>query len=276
MFTAGNDRALPFILLIDDDLVSREVMATVLTMSGFAVQTAEDGAACLELLAGREFVPGLILLDAQMPGLSGNRLIEELRVRSQAPIIAISASNPPPALSAACDGFLRKPFEAGELKALLDQRDANKAAHTAQQATGRGFTPGFTPGEAPEPALSTATDSAVPVINAQTLAQLRLLMPDTAVRQIYAALVTDLTQRQTALRAAMARGDKAEIRRIGHAIKGGCAMAGALEGARLGAAIESNGLDDEDNQLDNITRLLRDLGTAAGNLERMLDSEFST
>ncbi len=108
MFTAGNDRALPLILLIDDDLVSREVMATVLTMSGFAVQTAEDGAASLELLAGRGFVPGLILLDAQMPGLSGNRLIEQLRIRTQAPIVAISASNPPPALSAACDGFLRK------------------------------------------------------------------------------------------------------------------------------------------------------------------------
>jgi DNA-binding response OmpR family regulator len=272
MFTAGNDRALPFILLIDDDLVSREVMATVLTMSGFTVQTAEDGAASLELLAGRGFVPGLILLDAQMPGLSGNRLIAELRVHTQAPIVAISASNPPPALSAACDGFLRKPFAAGELKALLDQHDANKAARTAQQATGRGFTPG----EAPEPAPSTAADSAVPVVNAQTLAELRQLMPDTAVRQIYAALVTDLTQRQTALRAAMARGDKAEIRRIGHAIKGGCAMAGALEGARLGAEIESNGLDDEDNQLDNITRLLRDLGTAVRNLERMLDSEFTT
>ncbi len=90
------------------------------------------------------------------------------------------------------------------------------------------------------------------MVNTQTLAELRLLMPDTAIRQIYAALVTDLGQRQTALRAAIAKGDKAEIRRIGHAIKGGCAMAGAAEGARLGAEIESGDILD-DNQLDNST-----------------------
>ena len=37
-------RNLPTVLLIDDDLISREVMATILTMSGYSVHTAVGGA----------------------------------------------------------------------------------------------------------------------------------------------------------------------------------------------------------------------------------------
>ena len=98
--------SLPTVLLIDDDLVSREVMATVLTMSGYTVHTAAGGAAALELLDGGKCVPGVILMDAQMPGLSGIRLIEELRARSQAGVFAISGSGAPDDVVAAADGFL--------------------------------------------------------------------------------------------------------------------------------------------------------------------------
>ena len=45
---------LPTVLLIDDDMVSREVMATVLTMSGYPVHTAADGGTALDVLRGGE------------------------------------------------------------------------------------------------------------------------------------------------------------------------------------------------------------------------------
>jgi HPt (histidine-containing phosphotransfer) domain-containing protein len=67
----------------------------------------------------------------------------------------------------------------------------------------------------------------------------------------------------------MDKGDVAEVRRIGHAIKGGCGMAGALEAARLGALLESG-----DNQLGNRVALLNDLRTAAQRLKNMLDAEM--
>jgi HPt (histidine-containing phosphotransfer) domain-containing protein len=95
------------------------------------------------------------------------------------------------------------------------------------------------------------------------------MMPEAAVREIYAAIVADLAQRQSALEAAIAKGDVAGVRRIGHAISGGCGMAGALQAARLGALLEAEG-----NQLDNNPSLLRDLRAAALNLERMLEAEF--
>jgi two-component system sensor histidine kinase RpfC len=244
MFNFGRERQSPIILLIDDDVVSREVMATVLTMSDYTVHTAEDGQAALDQLDAGECVPGLILMDAQMPGLSGAELMEQLRARTQARIFAISASRPPEEVVAAADGFLLKPFGAEALRALLEKQK---------------------PAPAPEPA-QTRTE---PVVSEATLAQLRELMPDAAVREIYAAVVDDLGKRLNALERAIARKDSDEVRRIGHSIKGGCGMAGAMQAAYLGAQLEAGS-----NDLDNSARLVGDLRNALGNLERMLKREF--
>ena len=251
MLGIGTKRQLPTVLLIDDDMVSREVMATVLTMSGYTVHTATDGAASLKLLEAGECLPGVILMDAQMPGLIGTRLIQELRARSSATVVAISGSKAPREVTEATDGFLLKPFDAHALNRLLEE-------HLAQTC----------------PAAAPAEEPVEPVVNPKTLAQLRAIMPEASVRAIYAAIVHDLDRRIEALEVAMAKGNAEEIRRIGHAIKGGCAMAGAAEAARLGALIESGKTESRDNQIDNSARLLSDLRTATHNLKRMLEDEF--
>jgi HPt (histidine-containing phosphotransfer) domain-containing protein len=94
------------------------------------------------------------------------------------------------------------------------------------------------------------------------------------VREVYQAVVTDLGRRIDALAAAIANGDGAEVRRIGHAIKGGCGMAGAIQAARLGALFESGNPRSGDNQLDNSRALLRDLRAATRRLQNMLDAEM--
>ncbi|MGD1106984.1 MAG: response regulator [Terracidiphilus sp.] len=241
-------RQLPVILLIDDDLVSREVAATVLTMSGFTVHTAVSGDAALDMVAKEVCRPGVILMDAQMPGLSGTKLIAELRSRTKARIYAISGSDAPPEVADAADGFLLKPFNAERLRQLLDGNQSEAAP--------------------------TLLDPNEPVVSVEVLAQLRKVMPESAVRQIYSVVVADLSGRIEALGDAIAKGDVAEIRRIGHAIKGGCGMAGALQAARLGALLEMTAFDSKDNQLDNSAVVLSDLRAAARGLERMLDAEL--
>lgn len=258
MFERTPQNALPLVLLIDDDLVSREVTATVLTMNGYTVHTAEDGRAALVLLTAAEnrpqkigsepLRPDVILMDSQMPGLSGAQLIGELRARSSARIYVVSGSNPPQDLTAAADGFLLKPFSADAFRKLLD---------------------GGKPERGASPVKADDLLSNAPVISPETLAQFRALMSETAVRQVYQAVVTDLGRRIEAISAAIARGDSAEVRRIGHAIKGGCGMAGALQAARLGALLESG-----DNQLDNSAALLSDLRAATRRLQNMLDAEM--
>jgi len=244
------------VLLIDDDLVSREVAATVLSMAGYSVQTAEDGEAALALLAPAEgqpesaksggIEPDAILMDAQMPGLSGTGLIAALRARTQARIFAVSGSHPSDEIVSAADGFLLKPFSAKAVAELLKNSEAEST-----------------------PSLLDASD---PVVSAEVLAQFRHLMPETAVRNLYETVVADLGKRIDTLAEAIAKGDRAEVRRIGHTIKGGCGMAGAVEAARLGALIEAWGGQTGDNHLDNTDVLLRDLRTAALRLKNMLDA----
>ncbi len=111
-------------------------------------------------------------MDAQMPGLSGTRLIAELRASSKARIIAISGSNPPDEVAAAADGFLLKPFDADALEKLLK-------GHAM-------------PGS---PSRPSRLDPGDPVISRETLAQFRGMMPEAAVREIYVAVVADLIKR---------------------------------------------------------------------------------
>jgi CheY-like chemotaxis protein/HPt (histidine-containing phosphotransfer) domain-containing protein len=245
------------VLLIDDDLVSREVMATVLAMSGYTVHTASGGEGSLDVLADCGCVPSVILVDAQMPGLSGSQLIGQLRERSRASIYVISASNAPDEMLAAADGFLLKPLTADGLQKLL-RNHAPLPVHP----------------EHAEPSPPPVAESGDPAVCPTTLAQLKEMMPAAAVRQIYAAIVADLNKRTGDLEAAIAGGDAAEVRRIGHAIKGGCGMAGAIQAARIGASIESGALESNGNHLGNNSGVIGDLRAAARRLESMLEAGF--
>lgn len=244
-------RKLPNVLIIDDDLVSREVMATILTMTGYLVHTAGSGDESIVLLDTETFQPDVILMDTQMPGLSGPELIQELRARSSAVLYAISGSEAPAEVVNGVDGFLLKPIGPEALQRLLEKH--------AYEVKSSG-----------SPGLRLAPEALPPTINPRTLAQFRALMKESAVREVYVAVVTDLAKRGGLLREALEQGDHAAIHRIGHSIKGGCGMAGALEAARVGEMIEAGGDD-----LEYIRSLLPLLETATRNLERMLDAEFS-
>jgi len=243
MLGIGEKHELPTILLIDDDMVSREVIATVLTLHGHMVQTADQGEEAVELLDAGTFTPEVILMDAQLPGLKGAALIEQLRQRSKAEVYVISGSDISAELAAAADGFLQKPFGPEDLRKLIEE-------HAPK----------------PEEQVPLADE---PVINPETLAQFRQMMPDRTVREIYAAVVTDLQKRLVALESALASGNSDEVRRIGHSIKGGCGMAGAAQASRIGAFLEA-----KSDQLDNCAVAVEDLSTATRKLERMLEKEF--
>ncbi len=253
MLSFDDRRKLPTLLLIDDDLVSREVTATVLTLSEYMVHTAEDGPTAVELLRSKGSAPDVILMDAQMPGMSGLELISELRALSKARIIAVSGSNPSEDVKAAADGFLLKPFGVAALEKLL----AGSAIVSASGTPSR-------------------LDPDEPVISPETLAQFRSMMSSAAVREIYVAVIADLNKRTKALEVAIAKGNSEEVRRIGHALKGGCGMAGAMQAARLGALFEEDSGVSESNQLDNRLALLADLRAATRNLERILEAEITT
>lgn len=253
MVDFGLQRELPDVLLIDDDLISREVTATLLTMVGYTVHTAESGPASLRMIE-TGVRPGIILMDAQMPGVSGVDLVRELRAAvPPAPIYIVSGNRPSENLVAATDGLLLKPFSIGALRGLLNNGGPDRAARAERSYL----------------------DPDDPVLNPEVLGQLRQLMPKEAVREIFQAMVSDLGRRIEALEAAIDRRDAAEIGRLGHAIKGGCGMAGAVQAARLGAMLENvSSHAPEDDSFDDSRALLKDLRSAAVAIEHMLEDEL--
>jgi DNA-binding response OmpR family regulator len=247
----------PVVLVIDDDPVAGEIASIMLSAAGCTVHLAQDGSTALTLLE-RGYAPDLILVDAQLPGLSGKRLIAELRARGVSRICLASAGTPPEEMLAATDGFRRKPFDGDELLAAvgLGNRQLAQSAISPH-----------------EPSISDT-----PVLSCEVLEKFRQKMPDQSVRRIYSALVTDLNQRIQTLDEALASTvddvDMDEVRRIGHAIHGGCAMAGAQQASALGAQLEAIPISASGNRTASAAAILRDLRTALQALEGKLKAEF--
>jgi DNA-binding NtrC family response regulator len=115
----------PRILIIDDEHAIRESLDTLLTLEGFAVDTAGDGAQGLELLARNEY--DLLLLDLALPGQTGIELLPRiLELQPGLPVIMITAfgtvGNVVDAIRAGAENFVQKPWDNEKL--LADIRAA--------------------------------------------------------------------------------------------------------------------------------------------------------
>jgi two-component system, sensor histidine kinase and response regulator len=223
MTSAKARKKLPSILIVDDDAISREVLQLTLEMAGMAVETAEDGATALARLGGGGQQPDVILMDTQMPGLSGLELIAALRKATKARIVAVSGSEVSGAIREATDGFLLKPVEPESLLELLES-GAKKTEEKAAQRTRK-----TTQGSAIDPAI---------------LGKFKAMMPASAVLEIYAATAVDLEKRISTLAAAIEARDQDEVHRIAHTIKGGCAMVGLSGAAKAASQIETGNLPE--------------------------------
>jgi len=71
------DKARKSVLIVDDDSDFREILATKLQKSGFAIHIAHNGAEGLEL--ARRYAPDLILLDIDMTVMNGVEAFRQLK-----------------------------------------------------------------------------------------------------------------------------------------------------------------------------------------------------
>jgi len=113
------------ILVVDDDLANREMLAEMLATVGFAVELADSGAQALQRLR-QEAGVDLVLMDRIMPGLDGFETIRRLRElpgkRSQRVLMvtaSTAADDKARALAAGADGFVSKPVWREELLAEI-------------------------------------------------------------------------------------------------------------------------------------------------------------
>ena len=125
---------MPVILLIEDDPDCARMVGKLLKPRGFSVVHTTQGLTGLQI--ARKCDLDLILVDINLPDLSGNVVILQLRgaVRCQnTPIIAFTAeaSSKARRIAAAlgCDGFLSKPIDPRAFPAQIDSFLTHSAFH---------------------------------------------------------------------------------------------------------------------------------------------------
>jgi CheY-like chemotaxis protein len=208
------------VLVVDDDALSREVLA-VLLGAEYAVETADSGDLALLHLQTVGLPPEVVLTDLQMPGTSGNELARQLRglCGPATRLLAMSASEPDDESDREFDGFLLKPFTMEALAAAI-------------AGTPRG------PTKKPNGTNTAVLDDAV-------YRKLAGSMRPSQLEQLYVLSLADAKARLAAMRQSASDGDDAAFRREAHAIKGGCSMVGALELQTLATSMEERGLSDD-------------------------------
>ncbi len=108
----------PSVLVVDDDPVLREVVATYLRRAGLDVVESDDGLGAVAL--ARSAAPDVVLLDLTLPGLDGLEVFRRMRAqRGDLPIMMLTArgdeSDRILGLELGADDYLAKPFSTREL-----------------------------------------------------------------------------------------------------------------------------------------------------------------
>src|SRR5260370_39236912 len=115
------------ILVVDDDAMSRRVLAQLLTAAGYKCRVCEDGSEALEMVRAKP--PSVLLLDFDMPGLNGAQVLSRLRsdrhsAVAQIPTIMLTAhgseASEVSCLQAGADDFVTKPVNAAVLRARIE------------------------------------------------------------------------------------------------------------------------------------------------------------
>jgi two-component system, NtrC family, response regulator AtoC len=113
---------MPHVLIVDDELNIRRVLAAMLARAGYEVTTAEDGEQALAVL--QKTPVHVVVTDLVMPRLGGMALLQRVSVDfPDVPVIVITAhgtvDSAVAALKAGAFDYVTKPFEQEELKKVI-------------------------------------------------------------------------------------------------------------------------------------------------------------
>lgn len=117
------------ILVVDDEAKIRKVVSAYLKKEGFEVEEVEDGQKAIEIV--ESFQPDLMVLDLMLPKISGEEVCQQVRQKSELPILMLTAKNSEDdkinGFNYGADDYLIKPFSNKELiariKAILRRSD---------------------------------------------------------------------------------------------------------------------------------------------------------
>jgi PAS domain S-box-containing protein len=211
------------VLYVEDNPSNIKLVETILAeRPEVTLIVATQGSLAVDL--AREHRPALVLLDLNLPDMSGEEVLGRLRSDPRTagiPVVIVSADATPGQIvrvrQAGADDYLTKPFG---LERFLGVIDGATPAGSAGSA-----------GHGPDPAPSDRLDpDAIGAL--QELARLPNVGAE-AVRELVHVFLDDAAERRAALEAAIAEEELAVVAREAHALRGASGGVGAAELARL-------------------------------------------
>ena len=121
------------ILVVEDNDLNRRLFCDVLKASGFTVEPVADGLDAIE--RARSFGPSLVIMDIQLPNVSGLDLIARMKADSalrEIPVLAVTAyagkGDEERIRDAGAEGYLAKPVSIGPFMRAVNALLAPEAA----------------------------------------------------------------------------------------------------------------------------------------------------
>lgn len=216
------------LLLVEDTLISQQVIAGLLEHQGHLVQVAADGTQALGIARQQAF--DAILMDMHLPGMSGIEVTRYLRAEPEGlnavtPVIALTASIGVQDIegyrAAGVDAVLSKPLQLDALQRVL----ANLCPPTGAGA------------DEPTPAAD-GVDRQLLALHRQVFGQPRLCGLFEQFEEQSEAWLAQLDE-------ALQLDDPYELGEVAHKLVGSCQTLGLVEAARHAQALESCGRDGD-------------------------------
>ncbi|MDS4039932.1 MAG: response regulator [Candidatus Competibacter sp.] len=279
------------ILVAEDNPVNQAMALAVLETLGCQADVAANGQEAVEAVARNSY--DLILMDWQMPVLDGLaataaiRRWEQAQGRPRLPVVALTANVVKgfrkECLAAGMDDYMSKPFEQGQLAAILERwLPVNGSATPAPTVPSPlVFPPPQTAdadatafGEEPAAKPNPAPDSATSTLDQRALEQIRALQqpgaPDLLgkIVGLYLESSAGLLQQ---IREAVAGEDSEALWQAAHSLKSSSANLGATQLADACKELEQRG---RERRMAGIADLLQELETDYGQVREALFLEL--
>ena len=249
---ASEETSCGTVLVVDDDVIVRELLNAVLGLEGYEVLLAASGDEALAVVAREGAGIDVILMDLHLPDVKGAELARRLNAGKAAGTLLIGMSGSRLNLedSELFCSFLQKPFSGEDFSAAVERARTSSGggAMNVEMEGGKGK----------------------PVLDEDIYSRLAAMMPVAQLRELYRITVDDVLQRVERMRAAKERGDMQVYRAEAHAIKGGCGMVGASELSALATVAEQGA--EGGSERDNPS--LADFDAACTRLQDMLDARI--
>ena len=122
------------VLIVEDNTLNLKLFNDLLEYHGYTTLTTTLGGAAVEL--AREYRPDLILLDIQLPDISGMEAARQLKADDETraiPVIAVTAfamsGDRENILASGCDDYLAKPFNVQEFLRMVERYTSRSQNH---------------------------------------------------------------------------------------------------------------------------------------------------